>query len=500
MGVIKREGLKQSVVTYIGVMIGAVNTLYFYPKFFSEEELGLFRFLLDTSALLFPFISLGIHNLSVRMFPKFKNAQNGHNGLWFFLLTGVLIGYGLFYLLAQFVSPSIDGLFIERSALFQDHWKYVIILSGFIVLGMISTQYILNFKKVLIPAIVNDLFIKIGLPLIAILCFYKVLSILQGIYFLIAVYATIVAILFGYIVYIKQWHFKPNWQFLKKPLLKEMGEFSFYGVLGSLGSVMANRIDILMIALLASNDLKDVGVYSIAFFIANVITVPARAINNISSPVIASAWNNSDLKNLKDVYSKSSLVLLTFGLLCLIGIWASIDDLFTLMPNGEKYAAGKYVILILGLGKLFDLANGNNGQIIGYSKHFRFNFYAVLILAVVNVISNYVLIPIYQINGAALATASSIFVFNLSKTAFAHFKMGLHPFSAKTIQVILLGLIVYLLSTVIPASGIPLIDIIIRSVLIAVTYLGAVVSLNVSPDISDLFWQVVGGLGISKPK
>ena len=44
--VIKKEGIKQSVVTYLGVLIGAVNTMYFYPKFFSEEELGLFRFLL----------------------------------------------------------------------------------------------------------------------------------------------------------------------------------------------------------------------------------------------------------------------------------------------------------------------------------------------------------------------------------------------------------------------------------------------------------------------
>ena len=500
MGVIKREGIKKSVVTYIGVLLGAVNTMYFYPKFFTEENLGLFRFLIDTSTLIYPFVSLGIHNLSVRMFPTFKNPENGHNGLWFFLLSGVTLGFLFFFILAMVFNPLLAGIFDSRSIIIQNYWEYIIPLAGLSVLIMISNQYILNFKKLLFPSVVNELSLKLGLPLIAVLTYFDYMTLLQGVYFLLIIHIVMALALMAYIVYLKEWHFKPNWKFITKPLRMEMREYALYGILGSLGSMMANRIDIFMIAMLAADDLKDVGVYTIAFFIANVITVPARAINNISSPVIAESWKANDMDNLRSVYSKSSLVLLTIGILFLIGIWSSIDDLFALMPNGENFAVGKYVILILGLGKLFDLATGNNGEIIAYSKYFKFNFYAVLILAVLNVVNNYIFIPIYQINGAALATSTSIFFYNLSKTVFVNYKIGLQPFSLNSIKVLTIGVIVYLIATFIPSVGMPLVDILVRSAVITVLYVGSVLYFKISPDLQELFWQVMDKVNVFKKK
>lgn len=496
MGVIKKEGIKQSVVTYLGVLIGAVNTMYFYPKYFSEEELGLFKFLLDSATLLFPFISFGIHNLSVRMFPTFKNPNNGHNGLLFFLILGVSIGYIVFFLSSLFFSPYVDNFLIDKSELIRGYWHFIIPLSGFVVLAMICTQYILNFKKVLFPSIVNELTIKVGLPVIAVFYFFGYLSIQGGVLSLIGIYAVMALMLIFYIFYLKEWHFKPNWSFLTTPLKKEMRIYSFYGMLGSLGSIMATRIDVLMLAVLATNDLKSVGVYSIAMFMANVITVPARAINNISSPIIADSWNTNDMDNIRAVYSKSSIVLLTLGMFFLIGIWSSIDDVFALMPNGEKYAVGKYVILILGIGKLFDLATGANGQIISYSRYFRFNFYAVLILAMINVISNIIFIPIFQINGAALATSCSILIFNICKALFIYFKMGMHPFSMNTIKIIILGGLVYLIVSFLPLTDKLLVDIFIRSTVVTFLFLGSVLYFKISKDLTLLFWQTLEKLRI----
>jgi len=491
MGVIKKEGIKQSIVSYIGVLIGIVNVVYFYPKFLTEEELGLYRFLIDTATLLFPFISLGVHNLSVRMFPIFKDPENGHHGLWFFLLSGIVVGYIFFLSVIVLFFPFIDQFFADETPLIQQNWRFIIPLSGLVILVMICTQYILNFKKILVTSIINDLFIKVGLPVIAGLVYFDICTLQEGVYVLIGVYAAAVLTLMLYIVYLKQWHFKPDWNFLKKPLLKEMGTYSFYGILGSLGSILVTRIDVFMIAVLADNSLQGVGVYSIAMIMANVIMIPARSINNISSPVIAEAWKTFDIDSIKTVYSKSSIVLLTVGVLFLVGIWSSVDDIFRLMPNGERFAVGKYVILILGLAKLFDLATGTNGQVIAYSKFFRFNFYAVLILAVFNVICNFIFIPIYQINGAALASASSIFIFNISKTAFVHYKMGLQPFSLNTLKVLVIGAIVYVTGLFIPSTDLPFLDIIFRSAYISITFVSAILYFNISEDVTNLFWQGV---------
>lgn len=492
MGVIKNQGLQQSIVTYVGVLIGVVNNIYIFPEYLEVEELGLFRFLIDTSMLLFPFISLGIHNLSVRMFPQFKDEKNGHNGLLFFLLTGVIGGYLFFLIIAFGLKPLLLSLLASKSALIQTYWIYLLPLAGLTILGAILTQWTLNFKKIVIPAIFNDLYIKIGMPIIAIIYSIRIVSLKQAIYLLIGVFVFRIFSFFIYINNIKQWHLKPNWAFLTKPLKKEMGVYSFYGLLGSMGSMFATRIDVFMVAMLATDELVDVGIYTTAFFIANIITVPARAINNIASPVIAESYKDNDMANIKMIYQKSSIILMTFGILFLIGIWASIDDLFLLMPKGEIFAKGKYVILVLGLGKLFDLATGANSEIIAFSKWFRFNFYAVLILAVVNVICNYLLIPVYQINGAAIATTFSLVLFNVSKYLYIHKKMDMQPFTFNTLKLLIIGLVAFFVGSAIPSIGSPFFDIVIRSVVISLLYVGAVWYLKISKDLNELMEQAVG--------
>ncbi len=500
MGVIKKEGIKQSVIIYIGVFIGTLNTLYFYPKFFDPDHLGLFRFLMDTSLLLYPLISLGVHNLSVRMFPTFKSEENGHNGLFALLIMGVSIGYILFLIGVYFFEPLIVDHLKSESLLIQEFWYFIIPLAGLTIFSAICNLYVLNFKKVVLPTIFDDLYIKIGLPAIGILIYFDYLTIIEGVFALVGIYAFRFISFLIYIFWIKEWHWRPNWEMLKPPLIKEMTTYSFYGILGSMGSLAATRIDVFMVALMADKNLKDVAIYTIAMFIANIIAVPARAIANIASPIIAESWKQNDIANIKDIYSKSSIVLLTVGLFFFIGIWCSIDDLFSLMPKEEVYSQGKWVIFILGLGKLFDLATGANEQIISYSKYFRFNFYAVLILAVINIIANYIFIPLYQINGAALATATSLVVYNLSKFLYIRYKIKIQPFSWDTLKVLVIGGVVMLVGLSWPGFNIPFLDIILRSTVISILFVSMVLFFNVSQDLNNLFQQILDkmkkGLGM----
>jgi O-antigen/teichoic acid export membrane protein len=491
MGVIKKEGIKQSAIIYIGVFIGTANTLYFYPKFFDPDELGLFRFLIEASLLLFPILSLGVHNLAVRMFPIFKSEKNGHNGLLGLLMYGVAVGYVLFLLLTYIFQSFIVSYLQSESLLIQQFWYFIVPLAGLTIFSTICNLYVLNFKKVVFPTIFEDLYLKLGLPIIGILIYFGYLSIVGGVYCLVGIYFFRLLSFLFYIYWIKEWHWRPNWNMLKPPLIKEMTSFSLYGILGSLGSMVANRIDVLMVALLATNELKDAAIFTIAMFIANIIAVPAKAINNIASPVISESWKNNDVDNIQDIYAKSSTVLLTIGLFVFIGIWCSVDDLFTLMPNGDIYANGKFVILILGIGKLFDLATGVNEQIITYSKYFRFNFYAVLILAVANIIANTIFIPIFQINGAALATMSSIVIYNISKLIFIKYKIRIHPFSKDTLKVLGIGSVVLLIGLSIPALGIPLVDIILRSAAITILFVSSVLYFKVSEDLNNLYFQFI---------
>ena len=60
-------------------------------------------------------------------------------------------------------------------------------------------------------------------------------------------------------------------------------------------------------------DLQHVAFYTVAFFIGNVILVPARAIGSITSPLIAKAWKENNINEIKAIYEKSSLNQLLFA-------------------------------------------------------------------------------------------------------------------------------------------------------------------------------------------
>jgi O-antigen/teichoic acid export membrane protein len=104
----------------------------------------------------------------------------------------------------------------------------------------------------------------------------------------------------------------------------------------------------------------------------------------------------------------------------------------------EIYSAGKYAFLFLGVSKLFDLFTSINGIIIQVSKWYWYNFIFNLILLLLAIITNIWLIPAYGVTGAALATAISIFLFNLAKTYFVYKKFKILPISSKMLYTLIL--------------------------------------------------------------
>ncbi len=102
---------------------------------------------------------------------------------------------------------------------------------------------------------------------------------------------------------------------------------------------------------------------------ATVIEVPKRALMQIAMPLISRAFEKNDLKDIQNIYQKTSINQLIVGSLILIGIWANLHNIFALIPRGDIYEAGKYVVLIIGFGKLLDMMFGPSSEIIVLSKY-----------------------------------------------------------------------------------------------------------------------------------
>jgi len=495
MGIIQRQSLKHTIVSYVGVIIGLLSVIFIYPR---EEELyGLFQLISGSALLCTSFFMLGFNIHSVRSFPEFKNEENGHNGFLAFLLTGALVGFVLFLILLPGIKYLfLDVLFKNSSGreLFERYFYYLIPIVFLFIFNAILLRYISNFHRIVVPNILDQLLIKIATPLLIILFILGKLDVTQ---FIQGIVLTYIIVFTGFIFYTKflgQLHLKPNFGFITRPMAKEMREYSIFGLLNALGSQVAFRIDTIMVAAMVS--ISSGGIYAIVNVISDVITKPYKAINAIAAPIISESWNTNDSAEIKNIYQKSSITLLILGCFIFLGIWLSVDDLFLIMPKSELISQGKYVIFFLGLAKIFDLATSVNSYIIGFSKKFRFNFYALLILAILNIIFNLIFIPRYQIVGAAIATFCSLLLFNIAKLIFIWAQFKIQPFTLSTLKILLLVGFCWALIYFIPFNFHPFINILLRSVLLTIIYGSLTLYFNISQDVNDMvgkYWHKIFG-------
>jgi O-antigen/teichoic acid export membrane protein len=280
-----------------------------------------------------------------------------------------------------------------------------------------------------------------------------------------------------------------SWHSVK---LSELLTFGSLSVLTAVGAGIVNNIDVIMLS--SMKTLTDTGIYKIAFFIGAVIDMPLRSVGQISSPIIARAWHARDLDTIKTIYSKSSLNLMLIGSFVFILIWANVGNIYSIIPNGHLFSEGIYVILFIGIGKLFNMSLGSNGEIIGNSKYYYVNFISLLFLAVITIITNLIFIPKWGIAGAAFASALSIVIFNVIKFLFIFMKFRMQPFSFNTIKGIGIILFTLLIGYYMPLFNNPFLDLIARGILICVIFLPLTYFLHVSEDLNRITNLAIGKL------
>ena len=79
MGIVVRQSIYSSIISYVGVVIGYVNLLYLYPKYLLPEQIGLFRTIQDAAILFTPFAQFGLTQSIFRFYPQLvKDQKSSH--------------------------------------------------------------------------------------------------------------------------------------------------------------------------------------------------------------------------------------------------------------------------------------------------------------------------------------------------------------------------------------------------------------------------------------
>ena len=76
MGVVVKQSILTSIISYVGIGIGYINLLYLYPKFLETDQVGLLRVIQDAAMLLAPFATIGLAQGVVRFFPPYLHSKS----------------------------------------------------------------------------------------------------------------------------------------------------------------------------------------------------------------------------------------------------------------------------------------------------------------------------------------------------------------------------------------------------------------------------------------
>jgi O-antigen/teichoic acid export membrane protein len=228
--------------------------------------------------------------------------------------------------------------------------------------------------------------------------------------------------------------------------------------------------------------IDNIAFYSVAIFIAMVISVPSRAMHQITYPITAKLMSENKWQELNDLYKKSSITLQVVGGLILLGILVNINQLYLMLPS--EYSQGLFVVFTIGLSKYFDLILGNNNAIIFNSKYYRAVLILGLLLVVLIILLNMYFIPNYGLNGAALATLIAITLYSLAKLLFVVLKMKLFPFTKNTLVALFLALVSFGVFYYWDFIFHPIVNIVLKSILVTIFYLGLSYYFKVSSDIN----------------
>lgn len=482
MGIVINQSIKNTIITYIGFAIGAANALFMYPHFLGETYYGLTGYILSSANVIFPLLAFGVHNTLIKFFTQYETDQEKSSFLTFVLVLPLLAIIPVF-ITGTLGYDWIATFFSAKNPIVYNYvWQIPVI--G-ICMGYFEIFY--AWVKVHLQSVfgsfVKEILLRVFISIFLFGVYFDWISTLTFINSLMGIYFASTLVMFVYAMKVRQITFN----FKMPNNSKAIVVYSFFIILS--GSIANMLLDIDKTMLNQYIEIENIAYYSVAIFIATVIAVPSRAMHQITYPITAKLMTEGKHDELNDLYKKTSITLQIVGGLVLVGILVNIKQLYLLLP--ANYSGGIFVVFTIGISKYFDLILGNNNAIIFNSKYYKAVLFLGLLLAFFAITLNMVFIPMYGINGAALATLISITLYSLAKLLFVVVKMKLYPFSNKTLLSFGILIATFLLFYYWDFPFNPILNILLKSILVTILYVFVNYKLVISAEFNRVVHSIL---------
>ena len=477
MGIVQSQSIKNTIITFLGFGIGAINALFLYTNFLGKLHYGIIATILSGANIMMPLMAFGAQNTLIRFFSSYKNQKERDEFLTFmlFLPLALILPLGLgFYIFYDDISHS----WIEENPTLEPFFWLIPVIGLFMAYFEVFYAWAKVHMQSVIGNFISEVSVRLVVMILLIGVHFKWLAKDTFVYCVALAYFVQLVGMKLYAISVKM----PVFRLVIPKNVKEIVQYSSFIIVS--GGVAVMLIDFDKVIIARYLPVSENALYSVAIFISTVIAVPSRAMTQIIAPITARLMMENKHDELNELYKKSAINLQVIGGFIMILIFVNIKEMYQLIP--QEYSGGILVVFLIGLCKFYDVLLGNNNSIIVNTKHYRtvllFGVFTVVLMIVLNMI----FIPLYGIEGSAFATLITVIIYNTIKLLYVVKKMDLYPFTNKTLESLGILAICFVLFYFWDFPFHTIINIGLKSILVGALYVYLNYKLKISEDINTV--------------
>ncbi len=433
--------VKSSMWVFIGIILSKILG-YAYriivARYYGPEVYGLLALSLTILGWFTLFSLLGFDSGVLRFLSLYSTKKEENKASYIvkfslnlLLITGIAAGILLFFLsdiIAEkiFSNPQLS-IFLK---LFSLAIPLTSIKTVFFPLMRVYEKYYWN----LFASRILDPLAKV--IILAALIFLGINSISVPMSFLIA---TLIISLFAYLfcrISFKQFFkIKPR---KNKRLVREMFSYSWPLVFFTISIFLFHQEDSFMIGIL--KNVEDVGFYNAAVPISLLLMTSVSLFSFMFFPIITQQYAKGNKENVRQLSQQTGkwVYMLSLPLFILLIIFPGV---FIKILFGKEYLIASNALRFLSIGAMFANLSDVSKMLLSMKGKSKLILKDILFVLTLNTLLNLILIPLYGITGAAIATMISFIILGLI-FAFQSWKiLGIVPLRRKMINITFIALI-----------------------------------------------------------
>jgi len=420
-----REIFAGSSIAFVVRSLGLLANYLFYftiSFFYGAEGIGVYSLAFSALNILAILGAFGLNTALLRFAGQFKAENSMHklrmlykDSIQLVSLTSLILALALILFSTQLASEFFGDPSLSMALVITG------IMIPLFATNLINVELLRSLKKIVLSEVLRNLTRPaFSLVLLVIL---SVVSMDINMPVISLAMALLITLVLSSSFSLKQIRDLPSQEEGRMPK-KELVNTSLPMLMGAFSFLLLSHIDTIMLG--RFSNIQQVGIYNVALKIALISNFIYGSVNTIIAPKFAELYWGRNIPEFKKVvgYASKMIFLVSFPFLLIIFLFPG----FLMGIFGEEFEQGKNALLILGVGQLVNVLAGAVQNVLKMTGHEHVFRNVMVSGAFLNVVLNYILIPIYGIEGAAIASLVCYVYWKVAAVIYVRLKIKVNAF------------------------------------------------------------------------